>query len=395
MATEVVLPRLGLTMEEGTIVRWCKKPGDELVEGETILEIETDKVTAEVEAPTSGSLGPILAQEGMTVPVGQVITHVLAAGEQAPETQPAGVQEVTEATATADGTAPRPKGKGQKVAASPVARRIARELGVDLNTVVGTGPGGRITKEDVRQAKPVEPSIPEVEAGERQIKLLQGVRKVTAERLTQSFTTVPHFYLSVEADASSTLKMRQRLLDPVEKRAGVRFTISDLLVKITAQALEEYPEVNAVWDNGGVRDLTSIDVGLAVSTDRGLIVPVIRDANRKSLSQIAAERQGLVDKARSGNLALQDVEGGSITVSNLGTFAVDQFNAIINPPQSAILAVGQIKERPVAVNGQLTVRPTVFLTLSIDHRILDGAQAAQFLSRVVELVEEPYLLMPL
>ena len=221
------------------------------------------------------------------------------------------------------------------------------------------------------------------------------MRKITAERLTQSFTTAPHFYLSVEADASSTLKMRQRLLDPVEKRAGVRFTISDLLVKITAQALEEHPEVNAVWDSGGIRDLTSIDVGLAVSTDRGLIVPVIRDANHKSLSQIAAERQGLVDKARSGNLALEDVEGGSITVSNLGTFAVDQFNAIINPPQSAILAVGQIKERPVAVDGQLTVRPTVFLTLSIDHRILDGAQAAQFLNRVVELVEEPYLLMPL
>jgi len=228
-----------------------------------------------------------------------------------------------------------------------------------------------------------------------QIEPLQGVRKVAAERMVQSFTTAPHFYLSVEANAGLLLGLRESLLVPVEEESGVRLTISDLLVKIAGQTLQEHLEVNAEWADGGVRRLDTINVGLAVATDHGLIVPVFHDVNHKTLAEIAGERDVLTEKARTGKLDLQDLEGGSFTVSNLGMFTVDQFSAIINPPQAAILAVGRIKERPAVVDGRLTVRPTMFLTLSLDHRILDGAEGARFLGRLVALIEEPYLLIAL
>jgi pyruvate dehydrogenase E2 component (dihydrolipoamide acetyltransferase) len=404
MATEVVMPKLGLTMEEGTILHWRKKPGDQVTQGETILEIETDKVTVDVESPAAGVLGALLSPEGVTVPVGQVITHVLAPGERAPAAglAPAAAEGAVEATAVQKAAASETPvavasaSARRAVPASPIARRLAAELGVDLNSVVGSGPQGRIMEEDVRRAAEAAklPAQPHVAAREP-ASPLSGIRKIAAERLTHSFTTAPHFYLCVEADAASLTKMRERLLAPIQEKAGVRITVSDLLVKIVARAIEEHPEVNAVWDGGGVRSLSTVDIGLAAATERGLIVPVLREANRKSLVQLARERHALVEKARAGNLSLQDVEGGSFTITNLGTFAVDQFNAIINPPQSAILAVGRIKERPFGVEGQLVLRPTVILTLSIDHRVLDGAQAAQFLSRVVALIEEPYLLMPI
>ena len=401
MAAEVVMPKLGLTMEEGTILQWVKREGDPVAAGETILQIETDKVTVDIESPVSGTLGPILSPEGATVPVGQVITHVLARGEAAPAARASAAPAAESAAAAREPVSGAGAARSRNVAASPAARRVAAELGVDLATVTGSGPQGRIMEEDVRRAaeqrraKPDTAAGPAVSPPARPARPARGVRRITAERMTHSFTTAPHFYLSVEADAASLVKMRERLLAPIEQKAGVRVTVSDLLVKIVAQALEEHPEVNAVWDGADVRTLDTIDLGLAVATERGLIVPVLRDVNHKSLVQLAADRHALVEKARAGTLSLQDVEGGSLTISNLGTFAVDQFHAIINPPQSAILAVGRIKERPFAAEGQLTLRPTVFLSLSIDHRVLDGAQAAQFLGRLTALIEEPYLLMPL
>lgn len=417
VAIEVVMPKLGLTMEEGSIVRWLKAEGDAVTEGEMILEIMTDKVTAEVEAPASGVLGPILFPEGAAVPVGRIITHVVAPGEAPPKVdlplaKAEGVGENAEAPAEETGIfAAEPRIERGRVKASPRARRLADELGIDLSTVISTGPGGRIIEEDVRRAaealpsKPVGPPVPEAISGEAssrgsaregQLIPLEGIRKVAAERMVQSFTTAPHFYLSIEADAGLFLRMRESLLIPIEEKSGVHLTISDLLVKIAARALEEHPEVNAVWTEGGVRRLDTVNVGLAIATDRGLVVVVFHDANRKSLPEIAAERHAFTEKAQAGKLSLQNLEGGSFTISNLGMFAVDQFNAIINPPQAAILAVGRIKERPAVVDGQLTVRPTTFLTLSVDHRILDGAEAARFLGRLVALVEEPYLLiMPL
>ncbi|HBY95997.1 MAG TPA: hypothetical protein DEP84_18920 [Chloroflexi bacterium] len=229
----------------------------------------------------------------------------------------------------------------------------------------------------------------------REVSGLQGLRKATAEHVTRSFATVPHFYLSVEADASLLLRLRDRVAGRIEAEAGVRLTISDLLVKIAARALEEHPRVNATWSGEGILPLDTIDVGLAVATERGLIVPVIRNANHQSLTQIAQSRADVVTRAHQGKLGLQDVQGGSFTISNLGMFRVDQFDAIINSPQSALLAVGRIKERPVAVEGRLAVRPTVFLTLSVDHRVLDGADAARFLDTITALIEEPYLLAQL
>jgi pyruvate dehydrogenase E2 component (dihydrolipoamide acetyltransferase) len=401
------MPKLGLTMEEGSIERWLRKEGDDVTEGEVILEIMTDKVAAEVEAPTSGVLGPLLFPEGTTVPVGQVITYVVAPGEELPRSEPPSTKEEvafekTEASIGKPGTpAVVRRADRRQVKVSPRARRLADELGIDLSTVVGTGPKERIVEKDVRRAaeallsKPTEPSASEVIACGDQIIPLEGIRKVAAERMVQSFTTAPHFYLSVEVDAGLLLRMRESLVVSIEEKTGVRPTISDLLIKIAGQALQEHPEVNSVWIEGGVRRLETANVGLAVATDRGLVVPVFHNANRKSLSEITTERHAFTEKARAGRLSLQDLEGGSFTISNLGMFAVDQFNAIINPPQATILAVGRIKERPAVVDGHLTVRPTMFLTLSVDHRILDGAEAARFLARLVALIEEPYLLMPL
>ena len=401
MATEIYIPQLGLTMTEATVLRWLKAEGDPVQKGETVLEIETDKVVAEVEALADGVLGPILAAEGVVVPVGQVISYVLAPGEEVPtETKvvapaaPASTK--LEAPPSVRKAAPTPH-------ASPKAKRLARELGVDLTSVQGTGPGGRIIAADVqRAAERVEaPAAPAptaiVPPGE--VEPLRGVRRVVAERMTHSFTTTPHFYLTAEVEATALVRMREGLLSKVEAATGARLTITDLLIKELAQVLQEFPEVNVAWADdpqggaGGVLRQSRVNVGVAVAASDGLIVPVIHDADKLSLGEIARRRADVTQRARDGKLTLTDLEGGTFTLSNLGMFGVDQFQAIINPPQSAILAVGRIKERAVAIAGNLTIRPIMFLTLSADHRLLDGVQAARFLQRVAQLIEEPYLLI--
>jgi pyruvate dehydrogenase E2 component (dihydrolipoamide acetyltransferase) len=392
MAVDVVMPRLGLTMEEGKIITWLKKEGERVVQGEALLGIETDKVSVEVEAPASGTLGPVLFPDGATVTVGQVITYILAPGEVPPRAEPPSHQPSTVGHTLEAGVFPppqspeRPTGHHQ-MPVSPVARGLAAQLGIDLTKVVGTGPQGRVLKEDVQHmAAMLQP-----EAAENSVEPLQGLRKVVAQRMLHSFQTAPHFYLCVEVDASQLLQTSERLRESIEKVSHVRLTFSDLVIKIAGQALHEHPEVNVVWDGVGIRRLDTANVGLAVATERGLIVPVLHDVVRKSLAEISSERHDLVEKVRSGRISLHELEGGSFTVSNLGTFAIDQFIAIINPPQAAIVSIGRIKERPVAVNGQVAIRPTVFLTLSADHRILDGAEAAQFLGRFGALIEEPSL----
>jgi pyruvate dehydrogenase E2 component (dihydrolipoamide acetyltransferase) len=284
-----------------------------------------------------------------------------------------------------------------------VARRLAEQLGVDLAAVTGTGPGGRITKEDVeRAALPHAPAATEREAAravapaaaEAGIEPLTGIRRVVAERMTHSFTTTPHFYLSAEVDATALMRMREGLLPRVEKAAGVRLTVTDILVKVCAQALVEFPEVNTLWSPPSSRLRPGeINVGVAVATDEGLVVPVVRGADGLSLAEIARRRSDLVERARARKLALTDLEGGTFTLTNLGMFRVDQFQAIINSPQAAILAVGRVRERPIALDGAVVVRPTMGLTLSVDHRLVDGAEGARFLERLAELIEEPYLLL--
>ncbi len=439
MAAEIYMPQLGLTMTEGTVIRWLKAAGDSVKRGEPVLEIETDKVTAEVEAPANGVLGPILAEEGAVVPIGGVLSHVLQPGEVAASTpifpgasSPSSKAERLEAAQSRKPggrilASPRARrlayelgidlgqveasGLGGRIVeadvrwfadqvraaptrVTPVARRIAQEMGVDLTQVQGTGPGGRVIKEDVQQTAASASPRP---GRPGKLEPLTGIGRVIAERMTHSFTTTPHFYLSAEVEATALTRMRNGLLPKVKATTDAHLTITDILIKVCAQALDEFPEVNVAWADhvhgGGLLRLPEVNVGIAIALEQGLVVPVIRRANQLSLGEIARLRTDLVARARSGKLALEDLEEGTFTLSNLGMFGVDQFQAIINPPQSAILAVGRIRERPIALDGAAVVRPTVYLTLSVDHRLLNGAQASRFLERVSQLIEEPYLLL--
>jgi pyruvate dehydrogenase E2 component (dihydrolipoamide acetyltransferase) len=474
VSAEIYMPQLGLTMTEGKVVRWLKAAGDPVRKGEPVLEIETDKVTAEIEAPADGLLGPILVRAGASVPIGGILSHVLATEEQGSGgagEQGSGGAEERRGVSLGDRSSgtlspgemknllperiaatPRARRKaselgvnmaevepsgpggriveadvrwhfdrtkdrqpqGEPLRISPLARRLAEDENVDLAQVRGSGPGGRIVEDDVRRTVdrlgapgaprpaqeplvaprplqvPPPPRAPEVEP-------LSGIRRVVAERMTHSFTTAPHFYLSAEVEATALVRLREGLRPKVEAATGAKLTVTDILLKICAQALAEFPEVNVAWaedvPGGGLVRRTEINVGLAVSLDAGLMVPVLHGADRLTLGEIARRRADLVDRARNGKLSLGELEGGTFTLSNLGMYGVDQFQAILNPPQSAILAVGRIKDRPVAVDGAVVVRPTMHLSLSVDHRALDGAQAARFLERVAQLIQEPYLLL--
>jgi pyruvate dehydrogenase E2 component (dihydrolipoamide acetyltransferase) len=381
-------------------VRWLKAPGDAVEKGEPIVEVETDKVTVEVEAPATGILGDVTAREGDVVPVGQAIARVLAPGEAGstaaatPGPRPAAavgapspartVAEPRVASRETDGAPAR------LVAASPKARRLAAERGLDLGALRGTGPGGAVLVADLPPAvvrtvePPAAPAAPRVAAPG-----VGTVWRVMAERMTASWTTAPHFYLVREVDASRLVAWRQRVKSP----AGARITYTDLLVRLVAVALSRHPTVNAAWKDGTIAPAADISIGLAVAIDAGLVVPVIHRADALSLAELATRREDLVSRAQAGRLRPADIQGGGFTISNLGMFGIDAFSAIVNPPQAAILAVGRIADRVVAVNGQPAVRPTMVLTLSCDHRALDGARGAQFLGALADLIEEPLALL--
>ncbi|HEY3069325.1 MAG TPA: dihydrolipoamide acetyltransferase family protein [Gaiellaceae bacterium] len=378
MASEVIMPALGLAQETGKVLRWLKAEGERVAKGEPLLEVETDKVTVEVEAPSDGTLGGIRAAEGDDVPVGQAVAFVLAPGESAPE--PAAVAAEPRATARealAGGAVEEPaEPRPRRRLASPKARRLARELGVELDSVTGSGPHGSVLAADLEPA-----------GGDGAAALETGaVWQRMAERVSKSWQTVPHFFLVREVDAGRLQAWRET----ARARAGLEgLTHSDLLVRICAAALREHPRVNATWRDGSVVGHEEINVGLAVATDDGLVVPVIHSADRLDLRSLAARRAELVDAARNGRLAAADVQGGTFTISNLGMYGVDAFLAVVNAPQAAILAVGRIVERVVPVDGAPAVRPTMTLSLSFDHRVVDGARGAQFLDTVAELIEEP------
>jgi pyruvate dehydrogenase E2 component (dihydrolipoamide acetyltransferase) len=449
MPTDVIMPKLGLTMEAGTVQRWLAAPGEQLEAGQPLLEVETDKVVVEVESPAPGTLGSLHVPAGENVPIGTVLARIYAPGESQEEpiadtgakTEKSGpvpqAARMTEATPPAqriaasreDGTAPAPGGSpGGGIAAravrgaerparrfsSPRARKRAREANLDWRGIPGSGPRGRVIERDVlqqaAQARPWtmddRPSASELRSSSSLNASVASsavlwetpslVQRVAAARLTGSFSSAPHLYLSAEARADALLKMRERLLPAIERRAGVRLTVTDLLIRITAAALAADPRANAFWDpeEGGRIGLhRHVNVRFAIGTEAGLVTAVLRDADRMGLAKITAERNALVEKAQKGQLAPEEMEGGTFTLLNLGMYRVDVFQAILNPLQSGILAVGRIAERPAVVAGQLCVRPTVVLTLSCDHRVLDGALGAQFLGHVVELIEEPYDLL--
>ena len=280
--------------------------------------------------------------------------------------------------------APEPEGR---LKASPLAKKIARDRGLDLAKVRGTGPGGRIVQRDVlAAAEAPAPARPTPTPMQAEVIPLSGIKKITAERMAESFQSAPHFYLTVEVDAGNLMEFRERLLASVEERTGIRLSLTDLLVKIAATALRETPEANALWQEGAIHRSGQVNVALAIAAPTGLLVPVIHNADEMSVSEVAAGRQDLVERARANKLTLQDYEGGTFTLTNLGMYGIDTFSAIINPPQASILAVGRIAERPAVRDGQIVARPIMYMTLSSDHRIIDGAEAARFLQRIKQLV---------
>jgi pyruvate dehydrogenase E2 component (dihydrolipoamide acetyltransferase) len=378
MPTDVIMPALGVAQETGKVLRWLRNEGEEVERGAPIMEIETDKVTVEVEAPVSGTLAGIRFSEGADVPVGNVVAVILAAGEDVPAAMPVAVE--TEAEATPPAPAPAPTGGNgaqatapRRLLASPKARRIAKERGIDLASLSGSGPRGAVVAADVEHGR--EPPAQ-----------LGPIWQRMAERTTQSWQTAPHFYLSREVDAGRLNAWRES----ARRRPGYeRVTHTDLLVKLAAVALDRHRRVNAAWRDGSIVDNPQVNIGIAVAVEDGLVVPVVHDAGRLELRAIAARRVELVDAARGGRLRADDVAGGTFTISNLGMYGVDAFTAILNAPQAAILAVGRIADRIVPIAGRPGVRPMCTLTLSFDHRVVDGARGAEFLDTLAELVEEP------
>jgi pyruvate dehydrogenase E2 component (dihydrolipoamide acetyltransferase) len=375
---EVIMPALGIAQETGKLVRWIKNEGDAVAKGEPLMEIETDKVTVEIEAPADGFLGGISAAEGEDVPVGRAVAYVLAEGEDLP----AAAAEPAEPARTAAAPVPATNGSStvvdtpnRRVLASPKARRLARERGVRIEDLQGTGPHGAIQAADVvaQRAASVQPAI-------------SNAWKTMADRMQLSWREVPHFFVERELDATRLNSWREA----IRQRAGYeKVTHTDLLIVVCAAALAEHPRVNATWSDGSVRYQESINVGIAVATDEALIVPVVHGADRLELKAVAQARGDLVARARERKLRPADVSDGTFTISNLGMFGVDTFHAIVNAPQAAILAVGRILDRIVAVDGEAAVRPTMIVSLSFDHRVVDGAEGARFLDTLAALVEEP------
>jgi pyruvate dehydrogenase E2 component (dihydrolipoamide acetyltransferase) len=450
MPTNVIMPALELAQETGKVLRWMKAPGDTVRKGEPIVEIETDKVTVELEAPASGILSNVTAQEGDVVPVGHTIALIAAAGEApiattpSPQGSPATLS--PQGRGQGEGVAPEAikasplarriaeehgvdlariktaSGKIEKadvlafvesrklaptngaaavrlVAASPKARRLAAERGVDLSALRGSGPGGAVLVADVPVAPAAAPplttgpltpgplTLPSPQRGEGGG--VSTVWRIMAERMTASWTTAPHFYLVREVNVARLAAW----LGTARKQTGAHITYSDLLVKLVAATLVQHPRVNVSWKDGTLERHAEINIGLAVALEDGLVVPVIARADTLGLKDIAARREDLVARAQAGKLRPADIQGGVFTISNLGMYGVDAFSAIVNPPQAAILAVGRIADRVVPVNGQPAVQPTMTLTLSCDHRALDGARGAQFLGALADLIEEPLALL--
>jgi pyruvate dehydrogenase E2 component (dihydrolipoamide acetyltransferase) len=406
VAEQVTLPRLGQGMESGTIVRWLKAEGDEVQKGEPLYELDTDKVTQEVEADFGGVLLKILVPEGQEKPVGTPLAFLGEAGEEvptdvAPEAVPAGtVPETREAATTEDaGTVPQQPPEERiegtapadgRIKASPLARRIARERGIDLAALSGTGPEGRIVAEDVERAAVAGPSAAPARArvaGAVERVELTSLRRTVARRMTEAWAA-PAFQIVMSADMTRAQELRARL---VERHPDERPTVTDVLTKVCAVALMRHREVNALYAGDAIELHPSANVGIAVATERGLLVPVIPGCEALTVAQIAAARADLVGRAREGKLRAADLEGGTFTISNLGMYGVEQFVAVLNPPQAAILAVGAIEERAVALDGRLVARPMMTMTLTCDHRTIDGATAADFLRTVKEFLEEPGL----
>ena len=440
--SELSMPRLSDTMQEGTITRWLKKAGDEVKKGEVLAEVETDKANMEIESYEAGILEQILVQEGEAAQVGQPIAFVgSGAGTRetaqtaAPRSEAQVVQSAFSASTAPTMVIPRQDALARneydnaamasagdnnaRIKISPLARRIATEHGIDLSHIQGSGPGGRIVRDDLQDylekqyvaapvAQPVvspvsppqpaltapaaQPSSLAVSSEDVEVIPLTTTQKTIVRRLTESKQTVPHIYISNEVDMTEALALRQRF-NAATGDSGVKVSVNDLLIKACALALEKFPQVNSSYQDGQFLRHKHINIGMAVDIPNGLVVPVIRDANIKGVRSIARETKALAEKARNNKLAVSDISGGTFSVSNLGMMDVTEFKAIINPPEAAILAVGATRQAVVPFEDQPSIRQMMTLTISADHRILGGAACARFLQEVKRLLQEPYSLL--
>lgn len=427
--SELSMPRLSDTMQEGTITRWLKKAGDEVKKGEVLAEVETDKANMEIESYESGILEQILVQEGEAAPIGQAIAIIgSGAGTQkaaqpaatkaeakveakvAQSTTPAPAEVASRQNTQTSREAPTTDENGGRLKVSPLARRIAEEHSIDLRQIQGTGPGGRIVRDDLQdylekqrttapaaqtavQPQPAEQPAPvAVSTEDVEVVPLTNVQKTIVRRLTEAKQTIPHIYISNEIDMTEALALRQQFNAAVGE-GGIKVSVNDLIIKACALALEKFPEVNSSYKDGQFLRHKHINIGMAVDIPNGLVVPVIRDANIKGVRSIARETKALAERARNNKLTVNDMSGGTFSVSNLGMMDVTEFKAIINPPEAAILAIGATRKVFVPVDGQPVVRDMMNTTISADHRILGGAACARFLQEVKRLLQNPYSLL--
>ncbi|HSG07390.1 MAG TPA: dihydrolipoamide acetyltransferase family protein [Longimicrobiales bacterium] len=407
MATKVHMEALSPTMEEGQLVRWLKNEGDTVANGDLLAEIETDKATMELVARGDGVLRKVLLSAGGTAPVGEVIAVIAGADEDIsalvgggvgpePSSSPAAPPVPAAAAAAAAGSATTgDPSDGARVKASPLARRLADDLGVDLGRVSGSGPGGRVVKRDVEAAKESGAAAPAPSApawspdvNEYEDVQVSQMRKTIAKRLVQSIGPVPHFFLTIDVDMSRVIEARQSINAMLEKQGG-KISINDIVLKAVAAALHRHPECNAQWHETYVRRFNSVHLGVAVAVDDGLITPVVKNAHLKGIAQIGAEVRELAGRAREKRLMPDEYTGSTFSVSNLGMFGIHEFTAIINPPEAGILAVGGVEDTPVALDGQVVVRPRMRVTMSCDHRVIDGAAGSRFLATLKSMLEEP------
>ena len=418
MSSQVTLPRLGQGMESGTIVRWLKSEGDKVEKGDPLYELDTEKVTQEVEAEAGGVLLKILAQEGEEIEVGKAIAVIGEQGEDVPaaasepkaeaeeptevteeepaeEGEPAPEREAERERSREEGpegpSEPEQRVNGGRVKASPLARRIARERGIDLAQLSGTGPEGRIVAEDVERAQvaPAKAGATAPVATEMEAVKLNQMRKTIARRMTEAWQA-PAFQIAMSADMAASIRLREALLERVEE-GGVRPTYSDILTKVVALALMRHRDMNAHFGGDEVLLFPNANIGIAVAIPHGLVVPVIQSCEAKTIQEIAVARADIVERTRGGKLKVEDLENGTFTISNLGMYGVERFTAVLNPPQAGILAVGAIEEQAIVEDGELEIQPRMDLTLTVDHRSVDGATASEFLRTVKSFLEEPGL----
>jgi pyruvate dehydrogenase E2 component (dihydrolipoamide acetyltransferase) len=395
MAFSVVMPALEMAQETGKLMAWRKQEGDRVVKGEPLFEVETDKAVLEVEAPADGILAGITAAAGADIPVGQTIAWIVAPGEEPPTENQAAPAAPAARGKTESHTAPvgariAEPAAVQSARISPKARRLAKELGVEIANVRGSGPGGEILASDVQGAAVPGPSrVGAAPARSSSIEVPSTLGRLMAERTTQSWTTVPHFFVTREIEASALNEYRGKVTPEIERTHKIRITYTDLLIALTSRVLLKHPRLNSSWTVKGIRIQDHVNVGVAIAVNDGVVAAVIPNAHTASLAEIATQHRDVAERARAGKLRPADIADATFTISNLGMYHVDHFSAIIIPPQAAILAVGSVADRVIAVEGKPAVRPVMTLTLSCDHRAVDGARAALFLNDLAEAVRQP------